>query len=361
MIECQICGREFDSLLGLSTHIRYSDTSNKNYYDKYLKKDGDGVCICGKSTSYLGLRYGYSKYCCHKCSANSDVVQFKRKVTLFDRYGVDNPSKYPEFQNKRDQTWISHYGVNHPSKSSDIKEKKRQTSLRNYGVDNPLKSKVVRDKFRIICLKKYGFKFSSQYPEIKDKCKNTCLKRYGVEYSIQSDIVKDKIKNSLIKRYGERPFHNPQIRNKYKKTCLMKYGVDNWAKTEKAKKLFRELFIKYIEEKYPDGMKFQPRIGNHEPSVFDILQKNTSYQILLQKNVIGYFPDGYISKLNLVIEYDEPSHNLYWAKIRDSKKDKSYQFYGYKVFRIKEKEWENSQQSIIDQFKEIIMECVKNV
>lgn len=44
-ISCRICGQSFDSYRELSNHLRfYHKILSKDYYDKYLKKEGEGVC-----------------------------------------------------------------------------------------------------------------------------------------------------------------------------------------------------------------------------------------------------------------------------------------------------------------------------
>lgn len=81
----------------------------------------------------------------------AEAVASKRKQTLMDRYGVDAPVKYPEFQEKVVQTCLEKYGVSHYMKlpesrqlisevvikNADVRQKKaRQTCLERYGVSN---------------------------------------------------------------------------------------------------------------------------------------------------------------------------------------------------------------------------------
>lgn len=77
-VYCHICKRD---IVGYSTISAYKLLSNhfkryhkelthKEYYDKYVRKDGEGVCTtCGKETGFISLRYGYKKVCNYSCNS----------------------------------------------------------------------------------------------------------------------------------------------------------------------------------------------------------------------------------------------------------------------------------------------------
>lgn len=68
MIICKECGTELEDYHKLSLHIIKHKLSSKDYYDKYLKTPGEGVCQrCGKPTKFTNLREGYRKWCCRAC------------------------------------------------------------------------------------------------------------------------------------------------------------------------------------------------------------------------------------------------------------------------------------------------------
>ena len=85
--KCEVCGEVFDSPFKRSMHIKNKHKLLfKDYYDKYLKKEGEGICpICGKETNFKTISNGYSTYCCISCAMK----------------GPDNPFRTQSFKDKK--------------------------------------------------------------------------------------------------------------------------------------------------------------------------------------------------------------------------------------------------------------------
>ena len=81
------------------------------------------------------------------------------------------------------------------------------------------------------------------------------------------------------------------------------YGKKHSAETKRKN---RESSIAYIEKTCG---RYSPRIGKNEKKILDNLEKTLNYKIDRSFRVEGYFPDGYIHKLNLIIEVDERPKN----------------------------------------------------
>jgi len=97
-IICEICkenniDKRFKSKQGLSKHIPkiHKNSNIKMYYDKYLKKEDEGICpITGKQTNFKSIVNGYHKYYGKgTCSADKKIKQ-KKENTLIINYGVTN-------------------------------------------------------------------------------------------------------------------------------------------------------------------------------------------------------------------------------------------------------------------------------
>jgi hypothetical protein len=69
-VSCELCKEQgidykFKHLNGLSKHIwqKHNHISTKDYYDKYLKKEGDNICtVTGKETRFKNLTEEYFKF-----------------------------------------------------------------------------------------------------------------------------------------------------------------------------------------------------------------------------------------------------------------------------------------------------------
>lgn len=68
--QCGECNREFNSKISLARHLtQMHSMTTKQYYDKFLKSNGDGICNCGSSTRFVNINTGYQKVCGHSCAA----------------------------------------------------------------------------------------------------------------------------------------------------------------------------------------------------------------------------------------------------------------------------------------------------
>lgn len=254
---CSICNKEFKTYVGLSCHIRQShNITSQEYYDEYIKKEGEGFCeVCQKPTSFRNLHIGYSRFCCSKCTQNSEDTRNKIQQTCLDRYDSKN-------------VYASEYG----------KQKCRETWLENLGVENPFQSE-----------------------KVKGKIKQTNLERYNSEYSFQSKEIKDKIKNTKEERYGNSNYNNIK---KARKTNLEKYGVDCILKREDVVKLknSEENKKKQYNTKKKNNTfntsKIEQKLEIELRKIFPKLK--TQYK---SKNY-PFHCDYYIPELDLYIEYN---------------------------------------------------------
>lgn len=112
MVKCEICEKEYKSLKALSSHIRVHNITSYEYYEKYLKKENDGIClnygkieICEKETNWVNIVVGYHRYCSEKCMVKSD---FFRKISSESKLG--------------DKHWLKKSGGQHPNKNKTYEE-----------------------------------------------------------------------------------------------------------------------------------------------------------------------------------------------------------------------------------------------
>ncbi len=225
MSKCEICGGEFN-VLGMHI-LRTHGIQTKDYYDKYLKKDGDGVCCCGKETNFIKMTQGYRKFCGSKCASSNKETLQKAKKTKLERYGDEN---------------------------YDNREKAKQTSLRKYGSEHFFGSKIGKKTVKDIN--------QNKSPEEKqqriDKIRKTTHERYGVDNVFQLSKVKNKSKETKLARYGNENYVNLE---KAKETNLEKFGTEYYYQSEESRNKHKQ----YHKEKYIN--KINDYIEKYKPNI----------------------------------------------------------------------------------------------
>lgn len=120
---CKICNKNVNSV---GSHVRQFHHLNvKDYYDKYLKQQNEGICpVCGKETTFRGITKGYLKHCSTKCN-NNDPETFKQKQeTSIREHGVLN---YRNSEQAR-QTLAKHI-ADGSIKLKEINQSKAETDI----------------------------------------------------------------------------------------------------------------------------------------------------------------------------------------------------------------------------------------
>ena len=113
IITCKICNYQTDSRQSFNSHISHKHHINsKEYYDKYLKKENEGICpSCGKITKFRNMWYGYNEHCSKRCIPLDPNIQNKMKQTCLERYGTEYSFQSDQVKSKIKSTIQKHYGV----------------------------------------------------------------------------------------------------------------------------------------------------------------------------------------------------------------------------------------------------------
>ena len=340
-MKCEICQKECSGFVGLSNHIKIHKIKTKEYYDKYLKKENEGICLeCRKNTSFYNMNIGYHKFCSNKCSNNNK-----------------------EIKNKKITTSLKNFGVEYSSKIKEIKEKVKKTCLKKYGVDCSSKSEIIKEKSKQTCLKKYGSEYVMQNKEVREKGKITNLKNYGYDNLFKSPQIKNQIKQSNLKNYNvEYPMKCKEVRERGKQTNLQKFGVDNYSKTHEFRELARLNKIKLVESQLQNNQKINPKEGKYESLILDELEYD-KIRFLRNQCIGGLFPDGIEENLLIIVEVDEKHHLRECYKKHDRIKDEYYILKGYIPIHIKTSDWFEDSKLQIIKFQETIkfLEQVKQL
>lgn len=341
LLKCNICGKEVNFEYGsFSKHLKLHDIDQKEYYDKYIKKDKEGFCRnCGKPTKFLGLLSGYRDCCSRAC-------------TNILKYGVDNPWKSKEIRTKIAKTKLDKYG----DSTFTNREKAKETCRKNFGVD-----------------------YSFQSEEVKEKIKKTTLNRHGVANIFQLDSVKEKVEKTNLEKYGaKRPWMSENIQEKSrqvrknniidyctKNNCILindldldypskmlndidilNYGRQYFIKNSDIE-LAKELDKKYREEAKVYNSKYEAEIHSWLSSIYSGEILVNKYGIIkddTKKQLDFYIPDK-----QLAIEFNgDYIHSANHGKSADYHLNKTIlcSEQGIRLIHIFEHEW-NMKQDII--------------
>ena len=338
MLICQICNKECKNNIGLSSHIRSHDIPSGGYYDKYLKKENEGICLeCGKETKFINIQKGYRHYCSLKCSSNSNDIKIKKEKTCLKRYGFLSPLENTEIKEKIKNTNIKRYGVDNPNQNKEIIEKRKRTI--NCKINNNINYKK----------------------DINLKRSTTNLKKYGVDNPSKSYIIRESISDSHLKRSTNNIFNIIKLLN-LKFDDLKYLGskvIHNW-KCLKCDFKFRHRFND-IQQGY-NCLKCNPRNkSNGEKELSEFIKSIESSEII--ENSRGIIPpyelDIFIPDKNIAIEFN----GLYWHS-EEHGKDKNYHLNktelcekkNIQLIHIFEDEWENNNVKIKELLTKILLE-----
>lgn len=262
LLVCEECQRIFPVKSSLCQHIsKYHNT--QRYYDKWILNNKEDRCQeCGNKNIFISIGKGYKNGCSrsHIVKINHDKIQ----KSIMEKYGVRSALC---INGNRKRGMLKKYGVEYPGQSKIIKNKMKQTNLERYGVENPFQSEIFKKKIKQTNLKKYGVEYPTQSIKIRDKIKESFRKSYNCEYALQNIIFFNKQQKSAY------------YARKYKNTSIY----------------YRSSFEFDFLNKYIS--KFKIKNG---PTIRYILNNNNKI----------YYPDFYISSLNLIIEIK----NSYLAK-----------------------------------------------
>ncbi len=283
-LQCKICGYKASTKQGFNSHLSHRHhIKSKDYYDNYLKQDGEGICHCGNPTKFRNMWYGYNKHCCTRCIPLDPDVQNKMKITCQEKYGTDYAWQAEQTKAKIKQTTRNHYGVDCYLQTDECRKITAEVTS----------SDKVKDKIKQTNLKHYGVACSFQASVVKDKIKHTKLDRYGRE--TYNNL--DKAKETSRAKYGvDNPTQSIEVQNKMKATCLGRYGVDNiWKDRDsrlKAKKKSQKSMCKHGNRSSLEALLEQYFIDNH-----------IKYEPEYNKDIrYPYFCDFYLPDFDLFIE-----------------------------------------------------------
>ena len=228
--KCKVCNKEFKNATALTSHLNSKHSlSSKTYYDKYIKKDNEGVCpICGKITRYTRLSTGYKKFCSIKCSRQS------KEVLNNIRDGMKNSEHWQQVLKSEEYRKSLSESISKATNTVEIRKKR-----------SDITTKLFHDGIYACKYKYDNIKFSSSYELayyiwLKDNNINFIYQADSIPfdfYGVTKHYVPDfKINDILVEIKGIHFFENKDTNGKM--ICPWKHKND----TPEKIKLRNELF-----------------------------------------------------------------------------------------------------------------------
>jgi len=298
-----------------------------------------------------------------KSKTKNFILQYRKNILLFD--SVNKATSLFPFTCS-DQERIYHILMNYKDYlnpiclkcGSNILFETFQKGYRKYCSRECANSSELRiENTKKSNLIKYGVEHILQVKKIRDIGINTIKEKYGVDSHNQVEEVKQKKRDRKKERYGDENYNN---RPKSKITCLEVYGFEIASQSPKVKLKARKSQLKtdYLNYSHVSQELFWG-ILNQLPEYIQnhthFATWDTEYRWGDSKNKTNYFYDFTITSLKIIIEFDgDYWHSLPGAKERDIQKQEFIEGRGYKVFRIKEGDFNNNYLNIIDNLSFII-------
>lgn len=256
MINCKICGLNFNSIRSIGKHLwnSHKEITKENYYNLYIGTISN-ICECGNIKKFRNLGEGYRNHCSKKCS---DFYVDRTRVNLGRKQSKETIDKRIK---NTDQT-----------KKTKTRE---NTCLQRYGVKNTYMLPEVQAKSLAKTKgSKQPRKEGQQEKIIEAKRKNCTL--------AHTQETKDKISKSIHQLYQS---ENPPITISYAKHKHYKSGHFNGM---------------YYRSSYE--LKFLEFCFNYNIECISAETKEFRVEYCIGDKKHFYYPDFYLPEYNIIIE-----------------------------------------------------------
>lgn len=150
--KCKLCGKEFLSCNKTATlcsdlHPVICEACGREFMAT------PGQVRAGKKTCSESCRYALAH---QKFMDNIDKNMQAFRVSMLNKYGVDNPMKLLEIQKKAQATNCTRYGAAHFGQTDEFRKRCIATNQERYGVDWHMQTDEHKQSARSTCMSKYG-------------------------------------------------------------------------------------------------------------------------------------------------------------------------------------------------------------
>ena len=283
-LKCELCGKCFIAKYNFTRHLKsVHDVSIKEYYDKYFKKDTDGVClVCGTETQFRKRGWKYNKFCSTSCGVkhqNMSYTDEERKSSHRKRINTIRTTLGDEFGRR-----ISNGLNNRTDEEKELTSKKlSETYYRKYDNLSEEEKLKLREHRSNIYKEWHSSNTEDDYKLLRDKKRNTRWKNIHT-FEDENNCV---CITTLINEFGQgwKSLEIPIIRdgaNSYVSKEFIPEIKDYASKNHRTCRSSREIELAELVSNICEG---------------DVLTSE-------RRIIPPYELDIYIPKLKLAIEYN---------------------------------------------------------
>ena len=163
----------------VAIHLKSHNIKQKEYYDKYLRKNNEGICpICKNEAVFINMFNGYRAFCSSRCAG----IKLDKKEKIKRPY--INPFAKQEVQEKIIKYNIKNYGVEHSTQRIDVINKIKETRF------NKTKEKYQK----LLNDNNYNITFIKHTGNISSFICNTCNNTFKLNFNtFKTRLLRDKI------------------------------------------------------------------------------------------------------------------------------------------------------------------------
>lgn len=325
-MNCEICNKELKDIKGLSVHLvknhKYTINDKKLYYDKYFKKQDEGVCpFCKNESRFIDLTRGYHKICGSKeclgktrATGTYEFLMYKYYLSKDDAIKLQNERALNRGE-KIKETMDNRIKEN----PNFHKEKSHQT--KEYWLKRGLSENDAIEKVSVVMKNIHNKTWEKRRnnPELYKNI-NTTQIDYWKNKGFNENEAKNKISErqktfsleKCIEKYGEIEGRQKWLDRQEK--WIKNYKKNNFSKI--SQKLFWEIYEK-IEKR--NDIYF----ATLKNGLLDNSGKNNEYGLRLNDGFV--LPDFFIKNEKKIIEFDgtyyhrDNPENIKRSYIRDEK------------------------------------------
>ena len=348
-IKCEICEQEFNNHIGLSVHLTkiHNEISKKEYYDNFLKKNNEGTCcFCGNESIFKDIKNGYHRICKSKECLGKTRATGTYEFLMY-KYGLSKNDAIKLMNSRAEE------------RGEKIKDGLQKSFEKN---ENFFKEKS--RQCAEFWLKK-GYSKEDSETEVKKSFDDIHTKTWKKRRN-NPDLYQD-VNTTQIGYWLKKGYSNDEAKNKLSKrqtTFSLEICIDKYGK-EKGEEVWLNRQIKWIENyKKNNFSKISQELFW---SIYDTVKENEIYfatlkdgskdesgannEYRLKLDTCAIIPDFFIKNKNKIIDFDGTYYHRKESPNENKKKERDCAIVrnGYKILHVKEREYRECKENVIQQ------------